>query len=248
MIKCVIVDDEPRNNEVLQNLLETYCGGVTIAGTALSVEDATVLIKRTNPDLVFLDIEMPGQNAFDLLENIRPVHFEVVFVTAFDKYAVRAFRTGAIDYLLKPVSIDELKDAVERVTNRLTTKSLNTRIEAYLDSINNKNAIQRIAIATKDGLIFFELANIVTCFAEGSYTIFKFLDGTKVTSSSSLGYFEEILPADIFFRPHHSIIINLAHVKSYYKGRGGYVTMANGEKVDISQRKKEEFLSLFKRF
>jgi two-component system, LytTR family, response regulator len=248
MIKCIIVDDEPRNNEILQSLLETYCSPVAVAGIASSADEAATLIKSKQPDLVFLDIEMPGRNAFDLLQDLRPINFEIVFVTAFDNYAVKAFRLGAIDYLLKPVSIDELKETVEKVKSRVSGKRKNERIKNYLDAEKNNDSVQKITINSKDGFKFYEINNIVTCTAEGSYTILNLLSGEKVTSSSSLKYFEELLPEDIFFRIHHSFLINFNHIKSYTKGRGGFATMITGEKVDVSQRKKEDFLARFEKF
>ena len=168
---------------------------------------------------------MPGRNPFDLLQDLRPINFEIVFVTAFDKYAAKAFRLGAIDYLLKPVSIDELKDTVEKVKSRISGKRNNERVETFLDAVSNKDNVQKITINSKDGFKFYEINNIVTCAAEGSYTILNLLNGEKVTSSASLKYFEELLPGDIFFRVHHSYLINFNHIKSYTKGRGGFVTM-----------------------
>lgn len=243
MISCIIVDDEPRNVFILQNLLEKFCEDVTVLGAAGSADEAAVLIRERQPEVVFLDIEMPGKNAFDLLEELRPLHFEVVFVTAFDKYAIRAFRIGAIDYLLKPVSIDDLRQTTRRLTERKGTDDTNQRVENYLDAVKQPGAPDKLVLNLKDGLGFFEISTIQYCLASGAYTEFHFADNRKVLTTGTLKSFEDVLPEEKFIRIHHSSIINLDYVKSYTKGRGGFITMADGTRLDVSQRKKSEFLT-----
>lgn len=247
MIRCILVDDEPRNNQILQNLLETWCPGVQVEAVATSVENAINLSRFLKPDVVFLDIEMPGQNAFDFLQAMRPVSFEVVFVTAFDQYAIKAFRYGAVDYLLKPVNIDELKETTRRILSRKRQKNINERIELYLDNLQAKQASRKLAIPSKDGFVFHDTEDILYCIAEGAYTSFILSGGKKLISTGTLKHFEELLPEADFFRINHSALVNLKHVTSYNKGRGGFVIMTNGEKIEVAQRKKEEFLALFEK-
>lgn len=243
MIRCIIVDDEPRNIFILQNLLEKFCTNVTVLGTASSADEAAILVRQQKPEVVFLDIEMPGKNAFDLLEELRPLDFEVVFVTAFDKYAIRAFRIGAIDYLLKPVSIDDLRQAVTRLQERKDNDPGNQRMENYLDSVKNPGAPGKLVLNLKDGLGFFDISTIRYCLASGAYTEFHFADGKKVLTTGTLKSFEEVLPDDKFIRIHHSSIVNVDHIRSYTKGRGGFITMSDGHQLDVSQRKKGEVLT-----
>ncbi|MBL7733110.1 MAG: response regulator transcription factor [Chitinophagaceae bacterium] len=245
MIRCILVDDDSRNNFILEKLIEQFCTDVQVLGAATSAASAVQLIKQHQPDLIFLDVEMPGKNAFDLLEDLRPVNFQVVFVTAFDKYAVRAFRVGALDYLLKPVSIDDLKNAVKRVEERQQHSSSKNQVESYLEALGKSDLTQRIVLPVKDGYAQYELDSILYCKAKGAYTTFHFTDGHKILITGTLKSFEEVLPESIFVRIHHSSIVNLQHVTSYTRGRGGYVTIKDGSQLDVAQRKREEFLSRF---
>lgn len=245
MIRCILVDDDSRNNFILEKLIEQFCTGIQVLGAATSAAAAVQLVKQHKPDLIFLDVEMPGKNAFDLLEDLRPVNFQVVFVTAFDKYAVRAFRVGALDYLLKPVSIDDLKNAVKRVEERLQQGGTNNQVESYLEALGKSDLTQRIVLPVKDGYAQYELDSILYCKAKGAYTTFHFAGGHKILITGTLKSFEEVLPENIFVRIHHSSIVNLQHVTGYTRGRGGYVTMKDGSQLDVAQRKREEFLARF---
>ncbi len=247
MTEAIIIDDEQNNIEGLHNLLRNYCPGINVVGTASDTNSAFELIKRLGPQLVFLDIEMPFGNGFDLLERLMPVQFEVIFVTAFDKYAIRAFKYAVVDYLLKPVSIDELQKAVERVKQRITEKVFNNRIDFLIRNYREKtNELKKIGLPSSDGILFEDIENIVRLEAEGNYT-YVFISGKKKELvTKSLKEFEEILPAAVFCRLHHSHIVNLCYVKKYYKGRGGYVELNDGTTVEVSSRKKDEFLEKFR--
>jgi two-component system LytT family response regulator len=214
-----------------------------VDGTASSVDEAVKLINQKKPDLVFLDIEMPGKNAFDLLSVFQPVKFEIVFVSAFDKYAIQAFKYSAIDYLLKPVSIDELIITVEKVRARISEKNMNWRLENYFNY--KQNADSKIAIKTSEGYFFCSPKEIIYCSASGAYTWLFLSDGQKMLSSDSLKEFEELLPANIFCRIHHAYLINISFASKYIKGRGGQVKLSNGVILDVSIRKKEDFLTRF---
>lgn len=246
MINAILVDDEPRNIRILKNLLEEFCPQVKVAGEAESSEAAIALIRSNQPDLVFLDIEMPFGNAFDLLDKLMPVNFQVIFVTAFDNYALKAFRYCALDYLLKPVDIDDLKTAVQKVLERVKEKDMDQKLDIFLKNIKGgKSSLQKIGLPTNDGLFFTNVENIIRCEASGSYTIIYLADKQKFVVSKSLKEYEDMLPEKDFCRIHHSHIVNLAYVKKYFKGRGGYIEMQDHTSIEVSTRKRDEFLSKF---
>jgi two-component system, LytTR family, response regulator len=243
MITSVIVDDEKGNIEVLDSMLTSFCTDIEVAGTAANADEAYTVIREKKPDLVFLDIEMPGRNGFELIDRLSPLSFEIIFVTAFEQYATKAFRYSAIDYLLKPVGITELHEAVERARERIGKKNIQQRIDNYFDITLKKQT--KIAIAVSEGYSFHNYADIVFCSAVNSYTEIYFTNGSKVLSSSNLKHFTELLPADIFCRIHRSHLVNLDHTVKYIHGRTGNVQLSTGQILEVSQRKKEE---LFKRF
>ena len=246
-IRCILVDDEAGNIITLQELIKTYCPQLILEGTAENPAMAEDLILKVNPQVVFLDVEMPFGNAFSLLDKIQPVTFEVIFVTAFNDYAIKAFKYSALDYLLKPVNIQELKAAVAKAVTRLDAKKINTRVSSLLANINTSRDenLQRIGLPTKDGLQFTSLDNVMFMESRGSYTIVYLLGEKPELVSRSLNYFDEILPRSMFCRVHHSHLINIHYIKKYYKGRGGQVEMSNGSMIEISSRRKEDFFNRF---
>jgi len=247
MIKTVIIDDEENNIGTLQSLLTQFCPEIEIIGTAGNAKQAFTVINELQPQLVFLDIEMPMGNGFDLLEKLMPVNFEVIFVTAFDQYAITAFKYAALDYLLKPVSIDELKRAVNRSVIRIAEKNVNNRIESLIANFRSEaQGLKKIGLPTAEGLVFEEIENIMHLQAESNYTLVYIRNKKKMTITKSLKEFEDLLPASIFCRLHHSHIVNLNYITKYYKGRGGYVELTDGTTVEVSTRKKDDFLEKFK--
>ena len=247
MIKTVIIDDEENNIGTLQSLLKQFCPEIEIIGTAGNAKQAFTIINELQPQLVFLDIEMPMGNGFDLLEKLMPVNFEVIFVTAFDQYAITAFKFAALDYLLKPVSIDELKRAVNRSVIRIAEKNVNNRIESLIANFRSEaQGLKKIGLPTAEGLVFEEIENIMHLQAESNYTLVYIRNKKKMTITKSLKEFEDLLPASIFCRLHHSHIVNLNYITKYYKGRGGYVELTDGTTVEVSTRKKDDFLEKFK--
>lgn len=246
MIRTVLIDDEPNNIETLQQLLLRYCPIVEIAGTANSAKTGGEVIAATQPDLVFLDIEMPYGNAFDLLNSVSPITFEVVFVTAFDNYAINAIRYSALDYLLKPINIKDLQAAVQKAANRLDAKNIHKRIDTLFYNIYTpKNSFQRLALPTLDGLVFVNTEDCIRLEAKSNYTVIHFKNGSTVTISKTLKEFEDILSKEQFSRIHHSHIINHYFVKKYHRGRGGYIEMEDGTTIEVSIRKRDEFLAKF---
>jgi two-component system LytT family response regulator len=243
MIRTVLIDDETDSVRVLQKLLDKYCPQVEVVGTAEGVETALAVIQATRPDLLFLDIEMTQGNAFDLLNQLRPLTFQVIFVTAFDNYAIRAFKYSAVDYLLKPVDIDELAGAVERVVQRSQQKNIINQMQVFLDNMGTFSLTQqKMAVPTVDGLIFINLKEVVRLEAKSSYTQIILENGNVVTATRTIKDYEDILPEALFCRIHNSHIINLFKIEKYNKGRGGYVTLEDGTTIEVASRRRQEFL------
>ena len=247
MIEIVIVDDEPKNISILKQLL-TFCEDALVVGEAQNIEEAVAVIQKQKPSLVLLDIEMPGGNAFDLLDKIMPVQFEIVFITAFDAYALKAFKYSALDYLLKPVSIDELKISLQRVREKIAIKTPDYRLQNLVNNIAlNDHMNQKIAVQNaKNGYEFVLVKDILYIKSTGGYTYVYVSDKKQYISSKTLKEFEEMLPPHLFFRCHHSFIVNLKRVKKYEKGRGGALIMENDVNLEVAVRRKEELLEKLK--
>jgi two-component system LytT family response regulator len=243
MIRAVLIDDETDSIRVLRKLLETYCPQVEVVGTAEGVETGLAVILATHPDVLFLDIEMMQGNAFDLLNQLRPVAFQVIFVTAFDNYAIRAFKYSAVDYLLKPVDIDELVSAVGRVAERSQQRNIIEQMQVFLDNMGTYSlSQQKMAVPTVDGLIFINLREVVRLEAKSSYTQIKLENGEVVMATRTIKDYEDILPETLFCRIHNSHIINLQKIEKYHKGRGGYVILEDGSEIEVASRRRQEFL------
>jgi two-component system LytT family response regulator len=243
MIRTILVDDETDSIRIMQKLLETFCPQVTIVGTASGVETALDLITETRPDLVMLDIEMAQGNAFDLLNQLMPLDFQVIFVTAFDNYAIRAFKYSAVDYLLKPVDIDDLQNAISRVRPKPETKDLAQQMQVLLENVGMLQMTQqKMAIPTITGLIFIPVQDIVRFEAKGNYTNICLSGGETILATRTIKDYEEVLPETIFCRIHNSHIINLSRIDKYQKGRGGFVLMEDGSTIEVASRRREEFL------
>lgn len=245
MIRTVIVDDEERGVKNLTALLNQYCPAIELAATAGSAEEGIKIIHEHKPDLVFLDIEMPFGSGFDLLEKVKPITFEVIFTTAYDQYALKAIKFCALDYLLKPIDVEELAAAVDKVEKNQKQKDISRHLDVLLDNMRNVNGntARRIALPTNEGLEFVEIQQIIRCEAVGNYTEFHLRDNKRFLSTKTLKQFEELLEAYNFIRVHHSHLINLDHILKYSKGDGGYVTMTDSTTVTIAKRKKNEFLN-----
>jgi two-component system LytT family response regulator len=246
MINYVLIDDEPKNIKILKAMVDEFCPDVHYAGAASGVEDGEILIRKVQPELVLLDIQLSHENAFDLLDRLMPVAFEVIFVTAYNEYAVKAFRYSALDYLLKPVNIEELCAAVTKASEQMRLRTLNRQLQNLLSNLRSPEATAyKLAIPNADSLSFISVADIVRCEANGGYTQFFMTNGEKVLSTKTIGEYEELLPPDIFLRIHSKHIINIQHIKKYHKGRGGFVEMEGMYMIEVSARRKTEFLSRF---
>ena len=242
-MKAILVDDENGSREALAKMLEKYCPQVQILAKLDSMTSALTAIQQYEPELVFLDIEMPNGSGFDLLEKIKHIDFDVVFTTAYDHYAIRAIKFSAVDYLLKPVDPEELVLAVKRVEEkRGNKKMLDEKYKMLLSNVRSESKLKKVAIPDGDGLVFISLADIIRCDSDGNYTYFILNNGKKIISSRTLGEYEDMFDGDNFFRVHRSHLVNLDHVKKYIKGEGGYVVLSDNSQVEVSRRKKNEFL------
>lgn len=246
MISAVIVEDEIKASELLKRYAEKYCE-VNVIGEAPDVDEAERIIKACKPDIVLLDISLPLYNGFELLERLKPFDFEVIFVTAYDQYAIQAIKLSAVDYLLKPVSINELKTAIQNAKSRIAEKRKNRNLEVLLENLNSGNQSCKIAILDGSSYIYQEVANIVRLKASGRYTEIFTVQGTKYTVTRNLGEFDKLLSRYHFLRVHHSHLINPVHIKSYEKGEGGHLIMTDNGHVEVSRRHKEEILKFIKR-
>jgi two-component system LytT family response regulator len=243
MIRTVLIDDEEDSIRVLQKLLETFCPQVTVVGTAGGVATAARIIRETNPDLVLLDIEMSEGNAFDLLNQLQPFNFQVIFVTAFDDHAIRAFKYSAVDYLLKPVDIDDLRSALNRVQEKPLEQSVAFQMKSLLENMTILQlSRQKMAIPTMTGLIFVSVQDIIRLEASINYTNIHFSNGERILTARTIKEYEETLPESIFCRIHNSHIINLSKIREYQKGRGGSVIMEDATVIEVAIRRREEFL------
>lgn len=243
ILKAIIVEDEKTSREILKNYLKKYCPNVSVLGEAENVDEALILIRNHELDLVFLDVEMPYGNAFDLLEKVGDINFETVFVTAYNHYALEALNTHASYYLMKPISIDELIKAVDYVVEIKTKEDAlqNQVLVTKTKSVNGK-----ITIPQLDGFEVLETATILYCKADDNYTEIYLNNSKKKLVSKTLKYFEEALKDSGFARVHKSFLINVNEVTKYKKGKGGHVVLSNGKEIMVSASKKSNFLSYFK--
>jgi two-component system LytT family response regulator len=242
MIKSIIIDDEQHCIEALSIDLSKNCGNVEIVSTCTSAKEGILAIKKLKPQLIFLDVEMPWMNGFEMLEMLDHIDFCIIFTTAYDKFAARAFRISAVDYLLKPIDAADLKAAVRKVEEKIISSAGTVNIQNLLHNIRQPVQEQKIALPNRDGYEFAPVNSILYCTAEGAYTKVIFNDKRSLLISKTLGDIEEMLPSELFTRIHHSTIVNLQQVKQYSRTDGGYVVMNNNEKLMVSKARKEALL------
>ncbi len=242
MLKAIIIDDELKSRESLRILVEDFCDGVTVSASCQNVNEGIEAIEKFKPDVIFLDIQMQRETGFDLLTRIKDINFEVIFTTAYSEYAIKAFKFSAIDYLLKPIDIEELKAALVKVEKKVNN-NISGRLKQMMDNLKGGSVENfKLALPTSDGLLFIKVNDIVYCEASSNYTQIYMHDGKKHLVSRTLKEYEDMLGENNFFRIHHSYLINLNLVKKYVRGDGGYVVMNNDTSLDVSKRKKEAFL------
>jgi two-component system LytT family response regulator len=249
MIRCILIDDESNSLEMMEWLLKTYCPQVKIEAMCNAADQGIEAIYKYRPDVVFLDIEMPHMNGFDMLEQFDKLFFDVVFCTAYDQFAIKAFRYSALNYLLKPVDPEDLKETIRRLEEKKSAPSQG-QIELLLQNIRqtSKPGVQRIALTTGDGMIFVPTTDILYCEAESNYTAVVLEGGKKIVVSKVLKEIDEALAGPDFFRVHNSFLININRIKKFVRGDGGYVVMEDGASVSISRSRRQEFMELFSKF
>lgn len=247
-VTCIIVDDEVQNQMVLERMIDQFCPSVRVLGKAANIAEAVALIDKVKPHVVFLDIEMPGGNGFTLFDEIQNPNFYTVFTTAHAEYAIKAIKFAAFDYLLKPINLTELKNAVEKVAEKLRNGENGTGNAGRMAEVLRSNRKEqrydftKIALPTAQGIEFFEVADILRCEADRAYCTFHLVNKRKIIISKSLKEYEDILGEANFFRVHKSNMVNLNHITKYIRGKGGMVQLSDGSLIAVAVRKKEEFL------
>ena len=243
MIKAIIIDDEIHCRKTLGMLLKEYCPDVRVMEQCEDAECGLVAVQRHKPQLVFLDIEMPNMNGFEMLEKLPEINFEIIFTTSYDQYAIKAIRFSALDYLLKPVEREELQRAVQKVSQRLQFP-IPQQLEILLQKIHQPiSPIQRIALPTMEGLQMIAISSIISCASDSNYTVFFLKNKQKLIVSRPLKEIEEMLEEYSFLRVHNSYLVSLNEIDKYVKGEGGYLVMSDGSSIDVSRSKKETLLS-----
>jgi two-component system, LytTR family, response regulator len=244
-IKSIIVDDEQPACELLVKYLHEYCPEISIEAVCRSANKAYVEITERKPDLIFLDIEMPRMNGFELLKKLSPVTFNVIFITAFSEYAAQAFRISAVDYLLKPIKINELIEAVGRVRSNIENNQLQNISSLLKNSDVSLPRFRKLLIPGLKGTLTINPEDVIYCEAEGYCTIFHLTKNRRITSSYNLKHFEELLPSSVFFRVHNSFMINLEHLEGY--NNLGEITLSGGNKCPLGASRKKAFQKTLKK-
>jgi two-component system LytT family response regulator len=246
-MKVVIIDDEDNNVDNLQQLLLEYCSDVKVVATASGADEGAALIGRWQPDIVFLDIEMPGKNGFDLLKSLPELNFELIFVTAHHQYGIQAVKFAAIDYLLKPINIEELKGAVAKAVKKRVEKNRNFQLENLIQILHQQHtkSEHRIALPTAKETRFAKTEEIIRCESSNIYTTFYLVSGEKIMVSKPIYEYEELLADYQFIRCHQSHIVNKKFIKSWVKEDGGYLLLYDKAQVPVSRQNRESIRQLF---
>jgi two-component system, LytTR family, response regulator len=247
-IKTILVDDEANNLQFLQSLLKDNCTSLQVMETANTAADGLLMIQELHPQLVFMDVDMPDMTGFEVLKKLEPLSFEVIFVTAYNQYAMEAFEYNAVAYITKPIVTEKLIAAVEKAIIKIEEKKYTEHIFSLLENVQQKNEHDKIALPTLQGLQFVKLSQICYVESSGNYSNFLLADNTKIMVSRQLGEYEKLLPADNFVRIHDKHIINLTCIKEYIKGSGGEVILENGARLTVAARRKDELLSRFEKW
>ncbi len=245
---CIIIDDEAKNIKLLQNMLATHCSNISVIAKETDAKQGLQLLKEIQPNIVFLDVEMPHLNGFDILKQLEPVTFEVIFVTAYSHYAIEAFEHNATGYITKPINADKLVAAVNIAQKRIEEKTVNKNLFSLLEQNSKQNTPNKIPLSTSNGLIFVKITDIMYCESSGNYTQFFLCDEKKILVSRQLGEYEKLLPDTDFIRIHDKYIINLSYIKEYIKGSGGDVILENGKELPVATRRKEDFMARFEKW
>ncbi|MEI6694516.1 MAG: LytTR family DNA-binding domain-containing protein [Bacteroidota bacterium] len=245
MIKAIIIDDEKKSREVLMGLIDRYCPDVFVLIQADGCLDGIEKVKEYNPDIVFLDIQMPDGSGFNFLEAFDDFKFEVIFTTAHDQYAIKAIKYSALDYLLKPINPDDLKEAIEKFLQKQDKGQINKNIKVLLENMKlTGTASKKIILSTSEGIHILSTDEIIRCESDDYYTKFFLTNGNPILISKTLKQNEAMLSDFNFIRPHKSHLVNIKFIKSYLKVDGGYILMTDGSKIPVSRRKRESIINI----
>jgi|SRR5450432_1252448 len=243
-LKAILIDDELNSLQNLQFKIQEYCPIIKIVAQTQNPEEAIQFIRQYKPDVIFLDIEMPKMSGFKMLEQVDDIDFEIIFITAYNHYAINAIRISAFDYLVKPVAIEELQSTIDRLSQSTVIKT-RERADTLLKNLANpKSQDDQIAIPTTDGLEFIQIKQIIRIESSSNYSKLFLQEGPQLLVTRQLKDFEELLSDYRFYRVHHSHLINLNYIAKYIRGDGGQIILRNGDIIDVSRRKKEVFLKL----
>lgn len=249
MLTAILIDDEKNSRESLRKKIETHCSKVRILAECSSGQEGLLILAQCQPDIVFLDIEMPQMNGFTMLQKLPKIEFELIFTTAYNHYAIQAIRFSALDYLVKPIDIQELITAIKRVEDKKSRQPHSHQLDLLMNYLQLKqNVPSKIAVSTSSGLEIIDIDNIVCFEAIGNYTNIHFTNGSPLLSSKTLKEFEDLLPHDKFFRIHNASLVNLKFIKKYDKTEGSQVVLTNGMVLDVARRRKDELLQLINQF
>jgi two-component system LytT family response regulator len=246
-LRILIIDDEAPIRELITGIIENYCENAEVCGTAEGVKSGLEAINSLNPDLVLLDVNLTDGTGFDLLKKLEEIRFAVIFITAYEKYALNAFRFSAVDYIMKPVNIDELVAAIEKASDVIERQNLNQQLKNFFENINSRPEDKKIVLKDIKSIYIVKVSDIIRCESDHNYTTFFLNNGKQVVVSKTLKEFEEILSDYMFLRTHQSHLININYIVSFEKNEGGYLRMADGSPVPVSKRKRDELMDFFNR-
>ncbi len=244
-VRTLIIDDEAPIREFITNILENYSDKTEVCGTADGVKTGLIAIQHYNPQLVLLDVNLSDGTGFDLLRQLSEVNFQVIFITAYEKYAVKAFRFSAVDYIMKPVNIDELLSAIDKALEVLEGKTINQQLKNFFDNMNSRPEDKKIVLKDSKSIYIIKVSDIIRCESDHNYTTFHLLNNKKIIVSKTLKDFEDLLGDFLFIRTHQSHLVNINHIISFEKNEGGYLRMTDGSTVPVSKRKREELMEFF---
>ena len=243
MLRAIIIDDEPKGRSILKQLITMHAPQLAVVGIAANADEGLALIDSHKPDVVFLDVEMPGKSGFDLLRELNNINFKVVFVSAHNHYSLKAIKFHAFDYLLKPIDVDELKQTIAKLFQSAQSNTNEQVTEMLSASQHGNNDFSKIAIASISSIDLINVDDILYCEASGNNTFVYLTNNKKIVATKNLKEYEDLLATHRFFRIHHAYLVNLKHVAKYIKGEGGSVILSNQQELEVSRRKKQEFLS-----
>ena len=248
MIKVILIDDEPNNTQYVKELLQKHFPSLQIVGTSNDASDGMTMISELQPQLVFMDVEMPELTGFEVLQKLEPLSFDVIFITAYGHYAVQAFDVNAVGYLTKPIVVEKFIKVTNSAIQKIEKENINRQLFSLLQANNHNGNNGKIALPTQNGLLFIHPSDVLYCQSNGNYTKFLMKDGSSILVTRQLGEFEKLLSPEDFHRIHDQYIVRLQYIKEYIRGRGGELVMENNDTLPVSANRKDAFLQRFEKW